>query len=437
VAEFPSTSPSTFRCINGACGRTFPRAVRFCPYCGTGQAAPAQRAAPATASVPAPPPVTPPAPVPPQPPAPAPQPPAPAHPPGPAPAPPPARPPASPPVAPPPAARPGPAAQGYQQPQPTVGVPRPPGGIQGGPAQPPLRKPVGKGTWFLVGLLLVAIWFLVKPDDPSKKLDDRVDDAIALTESCRIGDARAALAELRGDKASAAQLGRLQKAISSTAPACEKKTQRAKAWKDAKAALESALSANALDKASTRLSAFVKRWSEDDDTRAMRERIDARRAEKLLDDANVCLEKKDRACAEAKLDAAEKLRRPESRPRIEALREALSRMLESTLLEGQGGQASQAAPGSYPPPLAATPPRMATAPVRTALANPAEARQLQAQAEREIGQGNYRSAIGLAGQCATLGSPECAALRDRATHLERELHACMQAGREWVGERCE
>ncbi|WP_189442304.1 hypothetical protein, partial [Pseudoduganella dura] len=329
----------------------------------------------------------------------------------------------------------------HQQPQPAAGVPRPPGGAGSGagPSLPPVRKPVGKGTWFFVALLLLAVWFLVKPGDPSKQWRDKVDDAIALTEECRMGDARAALKELRGDKADAAQLARLQKAIAATAPACEKKSQRAKAWTDTQAALEAAMAAGAPDKASTRLSAFVKRWNDDEQTREWRDRIDVRRAEKLLDDANACLARKDRACVEARLNAAEKLNRPETRPRVEALRESLSRMLESTLLEGavEGGAsptANPANPGGYPPPLSATPPRVATAGVTP---NSAEARRLQAGAERELAQGNYRSAIGLAGQCAAAGGSDCAALRDRAARLEREQHACVQAGREWVGQRCE
>ena len=353
------------------------------------------------------------------------------------------------------ATRPGPAQPPpYQQPQPAAGVPRPPGSVNGaGPSLPPVRKPVGKGTWIFVALLLLAIWFLAKPGDPTKKLDDKVDDAIALTEECRITDARAALKELRGTQADAAQLARLQKAIAATAPACEKKSQRARAWTDTRAALETALATNAPDKASTRLAAFVKRWNEDDQTREWRDRIDVRRAEKLLDDANTCLERKDRACVEARLNAAEKLDRPEVRPRIEALREALSRMLESTLLEGavqgtpaaaQPGQANPAGPAGYPPPLSATPPRAGSAPLSAPVSAPVaaiatgsgEARRLRAEAERELAQGNYRSAIGLAGQCAAQGGSDCAMVRDKAARLEREQHACMAAGREWAGQRC-
>ncbi|QBE64677.1 hypothetical protein EWM63_18190 [Pseudoduganella lutea] len=329
-------------------------------------------------------------------------------------------------------------------------MPRPPGSMPGGPSLPPVRKPVGKGTWIFIGLLLVAIWFLVKPGDPAKALAGKVDEAIVLTEECKIADAREALAELRSAKADTVQLARLQKAIASAAPACEKKKQRDKAWSDARAALETALSGDALDKASARLSAFVKRWKDDEETREMRERIDVRRAEKLLDEANACLARKDRACVEARLDAAEKLRRPETRPRIEALRESLSRMLESTLLEGagqgsgqgsgqgtgQGGQGGQAGQAAYPPPLSTTPPRVATAAVQMP-GSSAEARRLRAEAERELAQGNYRSAMGLAGQCSAQGGSDCGALRDRAARLEREMHACVQGGREWVGERCE
>ncbi|TWI48324.1 hypothetical protein IP92_01712 [Pseudoduganella flava] len=282
----------------------------------------------------------------------------------------------------------------------------------------------------MVALLLLAIWFLVKPGDPARKLDKRVDDAVALTAECRIADARTELAELRGAKASAAQLERLQKAIAATAPACEKKNQRKKAWAEARPALETALASGALERASTRLATFTKRWGDDDETRDWRERIDARRATKLLDDANACLQKKDRACVEAKLDAAEKLRRPEAEPRIKVLRDALSRLLESTLLE-QGGQGGQAA---YPPPLSATPPRLQTAAIEP---DPREARRLQTEAERELAQGNYRSAVGRAAQCAQLGGRDCAALRDRAARLDREFQACLKAGREWIEGRCE
>ncbi len=405
-----------YRCVNGACGKAFPRQVNFCPYCGTSQVAGARPAPSAPAArAPAPPPVAAEPPV-----AVAPPPresvrPQPTQPPRP-PAPPPAAPPVVPPVVPPAAAPPRPA--------PTAAGPT--------PAQPPLRKPVGKVTWALVALFLLAVWFLVKPGNPSKKFDGRVDDAVALTKECRIADARAELAELRSSKASADQLARLQGAIASSATACERKQQRTRAWADTQKALETALASGAVDKASSRLTTFTRKWSEDDETREWRGRIDARRAEKLLDDANACLARKDRACVQAKLEAAAKLKRPEAAPRIEALRESLSRLLESTLLEGGAAAQPSAAPPAQPARQLST--------ANFVEPNAREAGRLQVEAERELAQGNYRGAMSKAAQCATLvagGGRECQLLRDRAARLDREYQQCLVGGHQWSGDRCQ
>lgn len=405
-----------YRCVNGACGKAFPRQVNFCPYCGTSQVAGQARPAPAApaARAPAPPPLAADPPV-----AAAPPPresvrPQPTQPPRPAA--PPVVPPAMPPAAAPPASRPGPTAAG-----PT-------------PAQPPLRKPVGKVTWALVALFLLAVWFLVKPGNPSKKFEGRVDEAVAMTKECRIADARAELAELRSSKASADQLARLQGAIASSVTGCERKQQRTRAWADTQKALETALASGAVEKASSRLATFTRKWSDDDETREWRGRIDARRAEKLLDEANACLARKDRACVQAKLEAAAKLKRPEAAPRIEALRESLSRLLESTLLEGGAAAPPPAAPVASPP---------AARQISTANfvePNAREAGRLQVEAERELAQGNYRGAMSKAAQCATLvagGGRECQALRDRAARLDREYQQCLVGGHQWSGDRCQ
>jgi len=409
-----------YRCVNGACGKAFPRQVNFCPYCGTSQVAGQARPvrAPAAPPVAAEPPVTvvpPPRenvrPQPTQPPRPA--------------MPPPAAPPVVPPVAPP--AAPPAAAPPAQRPASAPAAPT--------PAQPPLRKPVGKFTWALVAVFLLAVWFLVKPGNPSKKFDGRVDDAVALTKECRIADARAELAELRSSKASADQLARLQGAIASSVTACERKQQRTRAWADTQKALETALAGGAVDKASSRLTSFTRKWSEDDETREWRGRIDARRAEKLLDEANACLARKDRACVQAKLEAAAKLKRPEAEPRIEALRESLSRLLESTLLEG--GTTAQPAPTTTPP--AAQPVRQLST-ANFVEPNAREASRLQVEAERELAQGNYRGAMSKAAQCATLvagGGRDCQVLRDRAARLDREYQQCLLAGHQWSADRCQ
>ncbi|TWI64428.1 hypothetical protein IP91_03198 [Pseudoduganella lurida] len=282
-------------------------------------------------------------------------------------------------------------------------------------------------------MLLLGLWYLVKPKDAAHRLESRVDDAVALTESCRLDEARDELAALRKVPASAAQIRRVQQAISSTTAACGKKGQRARAWSDARAAMETSLAAGALDKATSRLGTFEKKWGADDTTQEWRDRIAARRAEKLLDEANVCLAKKDRACMETKLDAAEKLKRPESAARIETLRGALSRLLETTLLEGAGRPAPASSANAVVAPLRPSAPP----PLTTGTADADEARKLKTEAEHELAQGNYRAAMGRAAQCATMLPGECQPLREKATRLDREFQTCMKAGREWVSERCE
>ncbi|UGQ45394.1 hypothetical protein [Massilia endophytica] len=309
-------------CVNSECGKTFPRAVNFCPYCGVrqqGTAAPpaaarapdlaqdiapagrqaaeraaadmaaaervaAYRAAAGRASA-------------------------------------------------------GRAAQERETAQATADAAAPPAAA---PAQessapraarPPVREPVGKGTWVVVALLLLAIWLMVRPENRTKKFEGRVAEAIAQAGGCRIGDARAGLAELKTAKASAEQLQRVQQAINDAAPACDKARQRAKAWTELQPVLNGALKSNAPDRAATRLKAFTAKWGEDAETDALFARIDTMRAENLLDEARSCIAQRKRACAEAKIQAAEKLNRPEAAPRLQALREDLSRLLETTLLD--------------------------------------------------------------------------------------------------------
>jgi hypothetical protein len=124
--------------------------------------------------------------------------------------------------------------------------------------------------------VLWGVWFVAKPSP--KKIERRIDAAIALARECKASDAQAELIALRKSRATPAQLQRLQQFLNDEAAKCTKRRQRGKAWNEASAAVESALAASGWDKARTRLQAFTRRWGEDEDTRAMKERIeDARR----------------------------------------------------------------------------------------------------------------------------------------------------------------
>jgi hypothetical protein len=296
-----------YRCINEACARGHPRQVNFCPYCGTWQhaAAPPPRADAVTAAAAV--------------------------------------------VDETPAMSSTKIAAALERLDKTRATKVPPVGTNGAasapqPAQtaapaaapasrPPLREPIGAGTWILVALVLAAIWFLSKPNDASKKHETRVEQALTLTTECKLDQARAELASLRAAKASAAQLRRLQDAIGGASAGCERKRQRNKAWTVLLPVLGNALQAGDIERADSRLSAFTRKWGADDDTRDWEKRIDLKKGDRLLDEADACLKKSDRYCLENRLQAAERLQRAEFADRIQSLREALSRLLEATMLE--------------------------------------------------------------------------------------------------------
>lgn len=282
----------------------------------------------------------------------------------------------------------------------------------------PLRQPISKTTWAMVALGLLAIWILMRPESAAKKAAHRVDEAIAMLSECRLADARAELAALKEAKAPSVQTKRLQDAIAGAAPGCEKKGRRDKAWKELVPILESAIKSGAAERAAERMAVFTRKWGESPETQELSGRIDAKRAENLLDEADACLRKNDRACLEARIKAAEKLKRPEAEERIRQLKERLSHLLESTLLD----QSSSPAPQS-----------------EAASATAREVQRLLTDAQREVAQGNYRAAIGRASQCLTQADPgnrECQALHEKAERLEREYQRCIMGGMTWSNGRC-
>ncbi|MFK3740021.1 hypothetical protein [Massilia sp. TN1-12] len=287
-----------YRCINPTCARTMPRPVNFCPWCGTAQHAgaraqadersaaeerEAQRAAlaaagattaaslsgwadapEAEASAPPPPPPSP---------APSPAPPSPAPPPTPKPPPPP----------PPPPSPHAFGRSGTASPGATAGAtagPLPRQGVTGGQSRPRQREPIRLRWWILALAILWAVWLVAKPS--ARKTERRMEAAIALARECKAREAQDELIALREARATPAQLERVQKALNEEAGKCTRRRQKDKAWTEAQDAAEAALKAGNAERARLRLQAYVKRWGEDEDTRALRGRIDAARREHPL-----------------------------------------------------------------------------------------------------------------------------------------------------------
>lgn len=297
-------------CIDAACGRTLPLRVVYCPFCGARQVA----QAPVLEKVVAPPPVP--------------------------------RMPPPVPVAPPvftPQAVPQPAPQPASAPQPVAPLAAapakaPPAKPAGRGSVPPPRPPVRLRTWIAAAVVLTGIWFYNKPADKPASVAEQVEAATALAAQCDLDGARSALAVLKSAKAPAAQIKRLQASISKSAAACDRQQQRAQAWTALQGSVQQALDAGKPELAATRLSAYVKRWGDDPDTLELDAKVKVAQASAQLDLADACLAKGDRVCLENSLLAAERYKRPELAARTQALRTALSQLLERSLLDAAPGQ---------------------------------------------------------------------------------------------------
>ncbi|QYG06142.1 hypothetical protein [Janthinobacterium sp. PAMC25594] len=289
-------------CINAACGRTLPLRVAHCPFCGARQVA----AAPVLEKVPAPPSL-------------------------------PRMPPPVPVVAPAPAPMPQPAPQPVLPPAPAP-VKAPPAKPAARASVPPPRPPVRLRTWIAAAVVLTGIWFYNKPADKPASVAEQVEAATALAAQCDLDGARSALAVLKSARASAAQIKRLQANISKSAAACDRQQQRAQAWTALQDSVRQALDAGKPELAATRLAAYVKRWGDDPDTLELDAKVKVALASAQLDAADACLAKSDRVCLENSLIAAERYQRPELAARTQALRAALSQLLERSLLDASPGQ---------------------------------------------------------------------------------------------------
>lgn len=198
---------------------------------------------------------------------------------------------------------------------------------------PPPRPPVRLRTWIAAAVVLTGIWFYNKPADKPASVAEQVEAAAALAAQCDLDGARSALAVLKSARAPAAQLKRLQASITKSAAACERQQQRAQAWTALQDSVNQALDGGKPELAATRLAIYVKRWGDDPDTLELDAKVKVAQASAQLDLADACLAKSDRVCLESSLIAAERYQRPELAARTQALRAALSQLLERSLLD--------------------------------------------------------------------------------------------------------
>jgi len=298
-------------CLNAACGRTLPLRVVHCPFCGALQVAQVPVLTKVATPVPVAPPVPPPTPV-------------------------------APPISTPqPASQPAPQPVSAPQPAPppaAAPAKAPPAKPAGRGSVPPPRPPVRLRTWIAAAVVLTGIWFYNKPADKPASVAEQVEAATALAAQCDLDGARSALAVLKSAKAPAAQIKRLQASITKSAAACDRQQQRAQAWTALQGSVQQALDAGKPDLAATRLAAYVKRWGDDPDTLELDAKVKVAQASAQLDLADACLAKGDRVCLENSLIAAERYKRPELAARTQALRTALSQLLERSLLDAAPGQ---------------------------------------------------------------------------------------------------
>lgn len=203
---------------------------------------------------------------------------------------------------------------------------------------PPPRPPVRLRTWIVAAVVLTGIWFYNKPADKPASVAEQVEAATALAAQCDLDGARSALAVLKSARAPAAQIKRLQANITKAAAACERQQQRAQAWAALQDSVNQALDAGKPELAATRLAIYVKRWGDDPDTLELDAKVKVAQASAQLDLADACLAKSDRVCLESSLIAAERYQRPELAARTQALRTALSQLLERSLLDAAPGQ---------------------------------------------------------------------------------------------------
>jgi hypothetical protein len=95
----------------------------------------------------------------------------------------------------------------------------------------PQREPIRLRWWLLALAALWMVWFMAKPS--SKRIDARIDQAIALATDCKPREAQSELIALRQTRATPEQLQRLQEALNTAAADCRRQRKRMRALSDA------------------------------------------------------------------------------------------------------------------------------------------------------------------------------------------------------------
>ncbi len=420
---------SAYQC--SACARSLARAVKYCPYCGAlqkvhqqvhqqGQPAPAADIAPVSAApapVPAPPPVQVAVPVqaaatPTQDPAPA------------APA------PQSPP---PPDVHKAPDKQG----KPNLNKPIP---VKVAPPAGPKKK-IPWFKWSVYALLVYGLWRCFGPSDNLSEANQQTVKAVeSLIDECKLERARQEAAMLR--KPEPKRYQDLVQTIDAAKPACDNKRQREQDWLKTQAIANKTINDGHFDKlmydkAVGRLNWFQKHWSEDDGTRELKSRLDARYTLLLLDQAESCMADKNINCVKARLGQWEKFKPTQGRERVQALQDALAEIASASK-----AWASKPAVTLTPTPKPGA--GASTGPGSNAAAGGVvvptqQVNKILADAQAEMNYGNYRGASDKLEFCLTMidkGNAACAQLKKKADQLNKDMLRCVNSGSEWMADHC-
>jgi hypothetical protein len=79
--------------------------------------------------------------------------------------------------------------------------------------------------WLLVLAVLWGVWLWAKPS--ARRIEKRIDAAIALAHACKAREAQDELIALRDTRATPQQMERLQQALNDEAAACTRRKRRA------------------------------------------------------------------------------------------------------------------------------------------------------------------------------------------------------------------